>query len=69
MRSKVFIGKGLGAAVLVAVLASSASAATINIDTTWANRTGILGQTGGFVDNQRRHADCHRKGGSRWWYW
>ena len=36
--------------MVVAVLALSASAATINIDTTWANRTGILGQTGGFVE-------------------
>ena len=50
MRSKAFIAKGLGTAVVVAVLALSASAATINIDTTWANRTGILGQTGGFVE-------------------
>jgi hypothetical protein len=50
MRSKAVMAKVLEAAVAVAVLASSASAAVISSDTTWANRTGILGQTDGFVE-------------------
>jgi hypothetical protein len=50
MKGKSLIAKVLGAAMVVAVLGLSASAATISTDTTWANRTGILGQTDGFIE-------------------
>jgi hypothetical protein len=50
MKGKSLIAKVLGAAMVVAVLGLSASAATISTDTTWANRTGILDQTNGFVE-------------------
>ena len=36
--------------MVVAVSGLSASAATISTDTTWASRTGILGQTDGFIE-------------------
>ncbi len=40
----------LGAAVVVAVLCSSASALIISEEVTWADRTGITSQDGGFVE-------------------
>jgi hypothetical protein len=36
--------------LLMAVWASSSSAAVISTDTTWANRTGVLDQINGFVE-------------------
>ena len=47
MKNRSFV---LGVAVVVAVLASSASAAIISEEVTWDTRTGILDQDGGFVE-------------------
>ena len=50
MRGKAILANVLGAAVVVAVLGSSASALIISEEVTWTERTAILDVEGGFVE-------------------